>query len=72
MLDDFRELACTAAARRTVAPGGATRVTPPRSQRFVEACRTGASPGRSSDMAAVMRATFAIRDAVRGGRRPAA
>ena len=34
--------------------------------RFLESCRTGEQPWPLEDMVAVMRVTFALRDAVRG------
>jgi predicted dehydrogenase len=63
-LSDFRELKLhrggqseTASRRRDKGHGAELRC-------FVEACRSGRQPWPASDMVAVMRATFAIRDAV--------
>ena len=68
VLDDYRELRLHRGGRETTTRASATRVTPPSCARFVDACRAGEQPWPVAEMAAVMRATFAIRDAVAGRR----
>ena len=70
VLDDFRELRLHRGGARDgrgrqarQGPRGGAR------RRSSTACRTGAQPWPVADMAAVMRATFAIRDADRGAGR---
>jgi predicted dehydrogenase len=66
VLDDFRRLTLHRAGRETVREGRRDKGHAAELAAWAEACRTGRQPWPVADMAAVMRATFAIRDAVRG------
>jgi predicted dehydrogenase/threonine dehydrogenase-like Zn-dependent dehydrogenase len=71
VLDDFASLALHRGGRTTTEDGNRDKGHRAEIEAFVEACRSGRQPWPVSDMAAVMRATFAMRDAV-DRRRPAA
>ncbi len=64
-LDDYRALKLYVAGREKSSGGRRDKGHAAEIEAFAEACRTGAQPWPVEDMVAVMRATFAIRDAVR-------
>jgi predicted dehydrogenase/threonine dehydrogenase-like Zn-dependent dehydrogenase len=64
VLDDFRELRMYRGGRETVTEGKRDKGHKAELAAFLEACRTGRQAWPVADMAAVMRATFAMRDAV--------
>ena len=64
-LDDYRELKLYRGGREKSHGGRRDKGHAAELKVFAEACRTGVQPWPVEDMAAVMRATFAIRDGVR-------
>jgi predicted dehydrogenase len=68
VIDDFRELRIHSNGRQAVEEGKRDKGHHDEIAAFLDACRTGRQPWPVADMAAVMRATFTIRDAV--GPRP--
>jgi predicted dehydrogenase/threonine dehydrogenase-like Zn-dependent dehydrogenase len=66
VLDDYRDLRLYRDGEETVVTGKRDKGHAAEMAAFVEACRTGIQPWPVADMAAVTRATFAIRDGVRG------
>jgi len=64
-LDDYRELKLYRAGREKSSRGRRDKGHAAELKAFADACRTGTQPWPVEDMVAVMRATFAIRDAVR-------
>jgi predicted dehydrogenase len=67
VLDDFSRLALHAGGRETVHEGRRDKGHEAELRAFALACREGRQPWPVADMAAVMRATFAVRDAIRSG-----
>jgi predicted dehydrogenase len=68
VIDDFRTLHLHAGGREKKHGGRRDKGHEAEVAAFLEACRTGEQPWPVEDMAAVMRATFEIRDAVAGPR----
>jgi predicted dehydrogenase/threonine dehydrogenase-like Zn-dependent dehydrogenase len=66
VLDDFRELAIHRGLRASRVKGKRDKGHRAELEQFLHACRTGEQPWPVEDMVAVMRATFALRDAVSG------
>jgi hypothetical protein len=66
VLDDFRELRLYRHGREDVVSGRRDKGHAAELETWVRACRDGRQPWPVEDMAAVMRATFAWRDAVAG------
>jgi len=64
ILDDFRELTLLRHGERDVIAGKRDKGHDAEIQAFLSACRSGEQPWPVADMAAVMRTTFAIRDAI--------
>ena len=64
VLDDFAELRLYRGGREEVVSGRRDKGHAAEIEAWLSACRTGVQPWPVADMAAVMRATFAIRDAV--------
>lgn len=64
VLDDFRELRLYRGGQEEVVSGRRDKGHDAELAAFVDGCRTGRQPWPIADMASVMRATFAIRDAV--------
>jgi predicted dehydrogenase len=64
VLDDFRELRLHRGGRETIHEGKRDKGHHAEIAAFLAACRTGVQAWPVADMAAVMRATFVIRDAV--------
>ena len=70
VLDDYRELRLHRRGEQTTTTGRRDKGHAAELARFVDCCRAGVQPWPVRDMAAVMRATFAIRDDVAGRARP--
>jgi predicted dehydrogenase/threonine dehydrogenase-like Zn-dependent dehydrogenase len=64
VLDDFTRLELFRSGQKVAVDGRRNKGHAAEVKAWVEACTTGIQPWPVSDMAAVMRATFAIRDAV--------
>ncbi|MEA2411842.1 MAG: hypothetical protein QOC77_2403, partial [Thermoleophilaceae bacterium] len=64
VLDDFRELSLHKGGRTSIEQGKRDKGHRAELDAFLEACRSGRQPWPVADMAAVTRATFAMRDAV--------
>ena len=71
VLDDFRDLRLHRGGEQMTTSGKRDKGHAAEIEVFVESCRTSVQPWAIDDMTAVMRATFAIRDAVVGQPRPA-
>ena len=71
VLEDYRELRLHRGGEETITTAKRDKGHAAEIERFVEACKTGIQPWPVAEMAAVMRATFAIRDAVGGPQPPA-
>jgi predicted dehydrogenase len=65
VLDDFSELRLYQGGQETVSGGRRDKGHTAELEAFLAACRDGRQPWPVEDMAAVMRATFAIRDGIR-------
>jgi predicted dehydrogenase len=66
VLDDFRTLTLHRGGRAKTSRGRRDKGHAAELAAWVQACRTGTDPWPVADMAAVMRATFAIRDSAQG------
>ncbi len=64
VLDDFRELELYVGGTKRTHSSKRNKGHAAEMSMFVQACRTGRSPGPVSELAAVMRATFEIRDRI--------
>lgn len=62
--EDFRELTVFSGGKRVMTKGTRDKGHKQELEVFVAACRTGVQPWPVADMAAVTRATFAMRDAI--------